>query len=45
MTCEFCESENATVRNRPRYGEAPIALCDACWADLQAATRGPRLEE
>lgn len=44
MTCEFCGEEPATVRNRPRYGEEPIALCADCLADLQEVTTRPRQE-
>lgn len=44
MTCEVCGEDHATVRNRPRYGEEPIALCADCWADLQEVTQGPRRE-
>jgi hypothetical protein len=44
MTCDFCGDDTATVRNRPRYGEEPIALCQDCWLDLQEITT-PRRQE
>lgn len=44
MTCEWCGEEDATVRNRPRYGEEPLALCKDCAADLEEATRPVRNE-